>query len=75
MTESRAPRARTTRPRGTTALLILNLVIMLSPPIYLGLTNGSMASALGYVFGAAGLLLMSLFLLAAVDHRRGRVDR
>ncbi|WP_191060535.1 hypothetical protein [Geminicoccus harenae] len=52
-------------------ILIINLIIMLFPPIHLFFAGGSMTMALAYVFGSGLLLVSSMVLLRSIGDNRG----
>lgn len=49
-------------------ILILNLMIMLFPPIHLFFVGGSMPLALAFIFGSGAILTLSMAILRAIDH-------
>ncbi|MDE2395504.1 MAG: hypothetical protein KGM91_08685 [Burkholderiales bacterium] len=53
------------------ALLALNLVIMLFPPIYLGMAHGDRVLAMTYFIGSPLVLIASMFVLSARERRSG----
>lgn len=59
------------RSRHSTRLYVIvaaiNLAIMLLPPIYLGMTSGGAALAIGYFMGLSLVLLASLWALSVYD--------
>lgn len=55
-------------------LLIANLVIMLFPPIHLGMSNGNMSLALTYFIGAPAVLVASMFVLGWLDGTKEAED-
>jgi uncharacterized membrane protein len=52
-------------------ILIVNLIIMLFPPIHLFFVRGSMAMALVYFFGSGLLLVGSVMMLRSMAGNRG----
>jgi hypothetical protein len=52
-------------------ILIVNLLIMLFPPIHLFFANGSMTMALVYFFGSGLILVGSMVVLRAMDANQG----
>jgi Na+/melibiose symporter-like transporter len=67
---SPAYRARSRTARAFATLLTLNLVIMLFPPIHLLMAGGNMTLALTYFLGAPIVLIISMFVLTAIDPNR-----
>lgn len=51
------------------SLLLLNLVVMLFPPIHLTMASGNMALALTYFLASPIILIVSLFILFNHDAR------
>lgn len=63
------------RPRVLfTSILVANLVIFLFPPIHLVMNNGTMTHALIYFLGAPVVLVVSMFVLMAIDPDRSPED-
>lgn len=52
-------------------VLIVNLLIMLFPPIHLFFANGSMTMALVYFFGSGLILVGSMVALRSMGANRG----
>jgi hypothetical protein len=48
-------------------LLVLNLIVMLFPPIHLTMASGDMKNALIYFVGSPLILIVSLGILYALD--------
>ncbi len=61
-------------PVAYRALLLLNLAIMLLPPVHLLLTGGNMTLALTYVIGGPLVLVVSMFVLGRLDGTRNAED-
>ena len=51
------------------AVLWLNVIIMLFPPIHLTMASGSMPRALLYFLGSGAFLVVSMFWLASGDDK------
>lgn len=62
--------ARPRTRRAFTLLLVINLLIMLFPPIHLLMAGGNMLLALTYFLGAPIVLIISMFVLTAIDPNR-----
>lgn len=64
------------KSRHSTKLYVIaatiNLAIMLLPPIYLGMTSGGAALAIGYFMGLSVILLISLWALNLYDSSSSR---
>lgn len=52
-------------------VLIINLIIMLFPPIHLFFANGSMPMALTYFFGSGLILTVSMVVLRSLGRNAG----
>ena len=52
-------------------VLLVNLLIMLFPPIYLSFASGSMKLALTYFFGSGLILVLSMILLRSMSANTG----
>ncbi|WP_159717606.1 hypothetical protein [Geminicoccus flavidas] len=52
-------------------ILIVNLIIMLFPPIHLFFAGGSMTMALVYFFGSGLILVGSMMVLRSMGDNRG----
>ncbi|MBE2275493.1 MAG: hypothetical protein IAE87_04265 [Rhodobacteraceae bacterium] len=50
-----------------TGILIANLLIMLFPPIHLGMAKGSMPMALTFFLGSGLILVLSMVVLRSLD--------
>lgn len=65
-----------TRPDGRgarllfTTILVVNLIVFLFPPIHLAMNDGNLTHALLYFLGAPVLLIISMFVLMAIDPNR-----
>jgi hypothetical protein len=57
------------RSRFGRAVLWLNIIIMLFPPIHLMMASGNMPLALFYFLGSGAFLVVSMFWLAAGDDK------
>ncbi|WP_205191173.1 hypothetical protein [Burkholderia sp. LMG 13014] len=54
------------------ALLMVNLGIMLLPPVYLTMVCGNLALGFVYIGGAAMVLIASMLFLYSLEKRSGR---
>ncbi len=59
------------RRRLAIALLIVNLGIMLLPPVYLTMVRGNLGLGFLYFGGAAAILIASMFFLYSLEKTSG----
>lgn len=48
-------------------ILVINLMVMIFPPIHLWFTDGSMTRSLIYFYGSGVVLIVSMVILRAID--------
>ena len=65
MTDTKTPPEE--RQNLKRAILIINLIMILFPPIHLWFADGSMNKALLYFAGSGILVILSLLLLRSID--------
>lgn len=55
--------------RATQVLIVLNIFVVLFPPLHWSLASGSPSVSLAYVLGSAAWVVLSLFVMAALDKK------
>lgn len=56
------------------AIVVVNLILFLFPPVHLLTSNGDMSLALTYFLGAPIVLVISMFVLMGIDPNRSPED-